>query len=313
MLKSISYWSFPGGLENTADYSAVFQKAKAAGYDAVEVAVGADGVLTLDSSEADCAEIVKAARKAKIKIASVATGVYWGCSLSASDPKVRSRAVKNTKKMLRIARWLGVDAVLVIPGMVNFFADPSSEIVSYDDVWKRVTSAIKQCLPTAKKLKVAMALENVWNKFLLSPLEMKLFVDQFRSPYVGVYFDTGNAVLNGYPEQWIRILGKRIKRIHLKDFKWEFKGDVNEVQGFKGFAAGQAWGTMAAFCDLGAGDVNWPQVMAALREVRYSGPLTAEMLPPDKTIVQRTSKAIDKILKLAAPAKSSKSRKKSRR
>jgi len=294
--KSISYWSFPGGLENTADYAEVFQKAKAAGFDAVEVAAGLEGVLTPASDEAQCKDIARAARKARIRIASLATGIYWGDSFSSDDPVKRGNAVKYTKKMLQIAAWLGTDALLVIPGAVHVFFDPKSEVIPYDVVWKRATSAVKQCLKVAKKVKVAMALENVWNKFLLSPLEMKAFVDQFKSPYVGVYFDIGNAIQNGFPEQWISILGKRIKRIHLKDFKWEFLGDVNTVPGFKGFAKGQAWGTMAAFCDLGAGDVNWPKVIAALKGIKYSGPLTAEMLPPDKTIVQRTSKALDRIL-----------------
>jgi hexulose-6-phosphate isomerase len=113
---------------------------------------------------------------------------------------------------------------------------------------------------------------------------------------VGVYFDTGNAVLTGYPEQWIRILGRRIARVHLKDFKWRFEGDVNKVRGFGGFAAGQAWGTMAAFCDLGAGDVNWPAVMAAFRKSGYKGPLTAEMLPPAPGLLERTSAFMDKLL-----------------
>jgi hexulose-6-phosphate isomerase len=297
-LKSISYWSFPGGLENTADYAGVFAKAKAAGYDAVEAAVAETGVLTPSSTEADCKAIVAAAAKAGIKIASLATGVYWGASLTATDPAIRDKAVDYTKKMLQIARWLGTDTLLVVPGAVNVFFNPQSEIVSYDDVYKRSVASIKQCLPTAKKVEVAMAVENVWNKFLLSPLEMKAFVDGFKSPFVGVYYDTGNTVVTGFPEQWIKILGNRIKRIHLKDFKWRFLGNCNEVPGFKDFAAGQAWGTMAAFCDLGAGDVNWPAVMSALKAVGYSGPLTAEMLPPDPTIVERTSKAIDKILAL---------------
>lgn len=295
LLKSISYWSFPGGLENTAGYAEVFARAKRAGYDAVEVAVADSGVLTPASDQAACRAVAEAARAAGIKIASVATGMYWSCSLSATDAAVREKAVENTKRMLQIARWLGTDAVLVVPGAVNVFFDPASEVVSYDEVWKRVTGALRKCLPVAKKLKVAMALENVWNKFLLSPLEMKRFVDQFKSPHVGVYFDVGNAVQNGFPEQWIRILGRRIKRIHLKDFKWRFVGTVNEVAGFAGFANGQAWGTMAAFCDLGAGDVNWRNVLAALREIRYSGPLTAEMLPPDATIVERTSADMDRL------------------
>ena len=296
LLKSISCWSFPGALDTPADYASMFAKARASGYGAVEVAVAESGLLTPDSSEAQCRAVAAAARKAGVKIASVASGIYWGCSLTATDPAVRARAVRNTKRILRIARWLGTDAVLVIPGAVNVFFNPASEIIPYDVTWKRAAASIRRCLPAAREFGVAMALENVWNKFILSPVEMRTFVDQFRSPYVGVYFDTGNAVLNGYPEQWIRILGRRIKRIHLKDFKWRFVDDVNKVPGFRGFARGQAWGTMAAFCDLGAGDVDWPQVIKAIREVGYSGPLTAEMLPPTPGVVERTSRDMDLIL-----------------
>ena len=166
----------------------------------------------------------------------------------------------------------------------------------YDEALARSRESLKQCLKFAEKQRVTMALENVWNKLLLSPLELRDFVDGFRSRRVGVYFDTGNVVVTGYPEHWIRILGRRIARVHLKDFKWRFQGDVNQVRGFGGFAAGQAWGTMAAFCDLGAGDVNWPAVMAAFRKAGYRGPLTAEMLPPAPGMLERTSAFMDKLL-----------------
>lgn len=141
-----------------------------------------------------------------------------------------------------------------------------------------------------------MGIENVWNKILLSPLEMRDFVDDIGSRYLGVNFDVGNVVLTGFPEHWIRILGRRIKRIHLKDFKWEFVPDVKKLSSFKGFAKGQCWGTKAAFCDLGAGDVNWREVMKALKDIRYRGPVTAEMLPPEPGVLRRTSKAMDVIL-----------------
>ena len=260
LLKSISYWSFPGGLENTADYGEVFARAKKAGYDAVEAAVGETGVLTPASTEEQCREIAAAARRAGVKIASVATGIYWGCSLSATDPKVRGKAVEYTKKMLRIASWLGTDALLVVPGAVNVFFNPESELVSYDDVWKRAAASIRKCLPTARKVKVAMALENVWNKFHLSPIELRDYIDSFDSEFVRVYLDVGNMLLYGYPEHWIRILGSRIKKVHFKDFRTSV-------------------GNGGGFVGLLEGDVNWPEVMKAFGEIGYTGPASVELGP----------------------------------
>ncbi len=296
MIKSISYWSFPGGLENTADYGEVFRIAKSLGYEAVEAGFGETGVLTPDSRQAQCDRIKKEAADAGVKIASVATGLYWGTSLAATSERTRKKAVDLTKSMLRVTRMLGTDACLVVPGAVSVFHDPSVEVIPYDEVWKLATRSIKKCLGEAKKQRVSMCLENVWNKFLLSPMEMLGFIKQFKSPYVKCYFDTGNAILNGYPEQWIRVLKNKVGRVHFKDFKWRFLGDVNEVRGFEGFAKGQMWGTMAAFCDLGTGDVNWAEIVKALGEVNYNGPVTAEMLPPGEGLLERTSRDMDVIL-----------------
>jgi len=294
--KSISYWSFPGGLENRADIPAVLAQAKALGFAAVELGISDTGQLTLGTSRSECQALARAAAAARIEIASLATGLYWATSLTASKKEVRDKAIETTKLMLERARWLGTDALLVIPGAVSVFFMPDGEIVAYDQALARSRESLKQCVKFAEKQRVTLALENVWNKLLLSPLELRDFVDGFRSRRVGVYFDTGNVVVTGYPEQWIRILGRRIARVHLKDFKWRFQGDVNQVRGFGGFAAGQAWGTMAAFCDLGAGDVNWPAVMAAFRKAGYRGPLTAEMLPPAAGMLERTSAFMDKLL-----------------
>jgi len=296
MKKSISYWSFPGGLENRADIPAVFAQAKQLGFAAVELGISDTGQLKLETSRSECQALARAAKAAGVEIASLATGLYWAASLTASRKETRARAVEMTKVMLEKARWLGTDALLVIPGAVHVFFMPDSEIVPYDEALERSRESLRACVKFAEKQRVTMALENVWNKLLLSPVEMRDFVDRFRSRRVGVYFDTGNVVVTGYPEHWIRILGRRIARVHLKDFKWRFEGDVNKVRGFAGFAAGQAWGTMAAFCDLGAGDVNWPNVMAAFAKAGYRGPLTAEMLPPAPGMLERTSAFMDKLL-----------------
>ena len=313
MKKGISYWSFPGGLENTAPYGPVFRKAAKLGFDSVECAYDAAGVLSPKTTEAECKAIRAEAKAAGVEISSVATGVYWTCSLTANRKSVRDKAVKHTKSMIRIARWLGADSVLVVPGAVNVFFDPASELISYDEVWKRSTQSLRACLSTAKKYRVRMCLENVWNKFLVSPMEMCRFIDQFKSPYVKCYFDTGNVIPYGYPEHWIKILGRRLGRVHFKDHKWRFLMDVTAVKGFKGFARGQEWGTMAAFCDLGAGDVDWPAVMKAFKAIGYDKYVTAEMVPPGPGLLSRTSRDMDKILGRKSKKKAKKKSKKRRR
>jgi hexulose-6-phosphate isomerase len=154
-------------------------------------------------------------------------------------------------------------------------------VQDYQTVWDRATEGVRSALGTAEECKVSIGIENVWNKFLLSPLEMRGFIDQFDSPWVGSYFDVGNVIAFGYPDQWIRILGSRIKAVHVKDFR-------------------RAVGTAEGFVDLCEGDVPWPAVMAALRDVGYAGPLTAELIPhyPSNPELRcaNASRALDVIL-----------------
>ncbi len=282
-IKSISYWSFQGGLEGTVPVVDVFTRAKKAGFEAVEVALSGAGDLCLSTTEKEAKNIVRAAGDAGIQISSVATGLFWGKSLSADDPKVRAEALDIANRLIETAAWLEAGAVLLIPGAVDVFFDPSAAVVNYDTVYKRATDSVFSLIPQAEAAKVAIGIENVWNKFLVDPFAMRAFIDQFNSAWIGSYFDVGNSMLVGYPEQWIRIQGKRIKRVHLKDFR-------------------RSVGTADAFVDLLSGDVNWPEVMKALREVGYSGPLTAEMIPIYKhwpeVLIENTSRAMDAILKL---------------
>ena len=274
--KSISYWSFPGGLENAADYKQVFAEAKKRGFEAVELGVDRKGVLTPRSSEKAVRAIAADAKAAGVEIASVATGMYWARSLSDPSQRVRESMLEDTKRCLQIARWAGTNALLTIPASVDVFFLPTAKVVAYDVAYKRAKEAVRRLLPTAEKCKVAIAVENVWNKMFMSPLELRDFIDGFKSRYVGSYFDVGNVVAFGYPEQWIEILGRRIKRVHFKDYDLSKPG-------------------VAGFCDLRKGSVNWPAVMAALKK-HYKGKYcTAEMMPPDKTLLARTSRAMDKI------------------
>lgn len=276
MKKSINYWSFEGG----KPLAEAFGEAKEKGFEAVEVCMGDAGDLTPETTEDECKTIKSEAEKAGVEIASVATGLYWQYSLTDDREEVREKARGITRSLLERAAWLGVDAVLVVPGAVDIFFKPDAPAVPYDVVWKRSLEALQELAPFAEKAGVAIGVENVWNKFLLSPLEMRSFVDEIKSDYVGVYFDVGNVILFGYPEQWIRILGDRIKRVHIKDFK-------------------RSVGTAKGFCDLLEGDVNWPEVMKALKKIGYDGYITAEMMPWRPDLLDVTSKAMDKILGLS--------------
>lgn len=281
-IKSISYWSFPGGLEGTRPVTEVFLLARRAGFEAVEVALSATGDISLYTTEKETKHIVRAASDAGIQISSVATGLFWGKSLSSDDPGVRAEAMDIAKKLIDIAAWLGAGAVLLIPGAVDVFFDPSANVIDYGTVHKRASDAVAALVPRAAAAKVALGIENVWNKFLADPLAMKMFIDQFQSDWVGSYLDVGNCMLTGYPEHWVRFLGRRIKRVHLKDFR-------------------RSVGTADGFVDLLSGDVNWPEVMKALRDVGYSGFLTAEMIPLYKhnpeILIENTSRAMEAILK----------------
>ena len=283
MKKSINYWSFPGVLEGKPklDLRGCMRRAKEAGFEGVELAVAETGELTLNSTRQDLERIVEMAKDVGIELSSLATGLLWDYSLTSCDGKTREKAKDIVRRMLELAFYLGVDTILVIPGTVDVFFKPDAEVVPYDLAYERSLEALKECVSTAERYKVSIGIENVWNKFLLSPLELRDFIDKIGSPYLGAYFDVGNSLLTGYPEHWIRVLGKRIKKVHLKDFK-------------------TAVGNVNGFVDLLEGDVNWAEVMKALGEIGYDGWLTAEILPPysqhPEVLLYNTSKSMDFIL-----------------
>jgi hexulose-6-phosphate isomerase len=217
MQKSINYWAFPGGGGGKKDIGEFLQESKDAGYDAVELCFNESGALGLDSDEGYVRGIAQKAKAIGIDIASVATGMFWQYPMTSDDPQTREKSKEIVRKGLQIAAWAGTDALLVVPGVV---ASPiGGDTVQYDVAWDRATAGLKELAPEAERLKVSIGLENVWNGFLLSPVEMELFVDNIGSDYVGVYFDVGNVLAFGLPEHWIRVLGDRIVKVHLKDFK----------------------------------------------------------------------------------------------
>jgi hexulose-6-phosphate isomerase len=181
------------------------------------------------------------------------------------------------KKQLESAAVLGADTILVVPGAVGVDFIKNSEVVSYDKAYDYALEAFNELKCEAEKLKVSIGIENVWNKFLLSPLEMRDFIDKIHSEFVGSYFDVGNVINNGYPEQWIRILGNRIKKVHIKDFR-------------------RSVGNISGFVDLLSGDVNFHEVVKSLNDIGYSGYVTAEMDSNyENQIVYATSSAMNVI------------------
>ena len=276
MKKGINIWSFKRGM-TVAECIAM---AKDAGFDGIELSLDEQGEISLNSSERDILRIKKIAEDTGIEIASLATGLYWAYPVTSSDPKIRQKSKDIVKKQLETAALLGTDGILVVPGMVAGLS-PNSEVVQYDVAYERALEAFVQLKEEAEATKVSICLENVWNKFLLSPLEMRDFIDKINSPYVGVYLDVGNVIYTGYPEHWIRILGKRIKKVHFKDFRRNV-------------------GTLEGFVDLLAGDVNFPEVVQAFKEVGYDDYVTAEMIPNythyTNQIIYNTSKSMDRIL-----------------
>ena len=275
---SASYWIFDGGLDGSLPIKNAMEQASKMGFEGIELGIASQGVLTHNTSQAECEEIVREAEKHGLEISGVASGESWTTSPTANDEDVRLKIIDFTQKALQITHWLGSDAYLFVPGAVEVFFLPDAEVIPYDVCYQRASEAISQLVPVAEKLGVAIAVENVWNKFLLSPLEMREFIDNFNTSQVGVYFDVGNVLLTGYPDQWIRILGSRIKRVHIKDYK-------------------RSVGNADGFVDLLEGDVDFEAVKQALSEINYDGYVTAEMIPFTPGRPEKTAAAMKKIFK----------------
>lgn len=242
-------------------YAERFKMAREAGFEIVQANT------TPDEKEAE--EIKRAADAAGIKLDSVMNMAHWKYPLSSSDPKTVETSLAGMRTSLHNAKLWGSGAVLLVPAVVN----PET---SYLEAWTRSQREIRKLLPLAAELKVVIALEEVWNKFLLSPLEMKKYIAEFESPWIKAWFDVGNVVLYGYPQDWIRTLGKSIHNVHLKDFKRKEDG--------------YAW------VNLGDGDVDWKTVRAAFAEVGYSGSAIAELDGGDEAYLKDVSQRIDRLL-----------------
>jgi hexulose-6-phosphate isomerase len=237
------------------------------------VDVGFQGIeIGTISEPAVAAEIKEAAAKAGLKIHGVMNADHWRYPLSSADPEVVNKSVAGMETSLRNAKLWGADAVLLVPGVVN--AD-----TGYKDAWTRSQKVIRErILPLAQELKVVIGMEEVWNKFLISPLEMARYVDEFNSPWVKAYLDVGNMLFYGFPQDWIRTLGPRICRVHVKDFKL-YRRNSN-----------YAWK------NIGEGDVDWVEVRKALADAKYDGWITAEIDGGDATYLKDVAARIDRFI-----------------
>jgi len=271
MKKGIHYWALPQKM-NLRDK---MRFAKQAGFDGIELVITEKGELRADADEKELLAIRSAAKEEQIEIIGLTNSLNWQCSLTSSMEHIREKAKKTLIRQMEIASTLGAKAVLALPGFVamNFITDelhpsvsthdvkyyhPGSEIISYEDAYERSLEAFRQLAPVAEKMGITICIENIWNQFLLSPVEMRDFIDKIGSDHVKVYFDVGNVLTHGYPEQWIRILGNRIERVHFKDF----------IRGYT---------SLKGFVNLLCGDVNFVEVMKALNEIKYDGWITAEV------------------------------------
>jgi L-ribulose-5-phosphate 3-epimerase len=256
-----------------------FRRAKDAGFEGIELRMG-DHV-TIESTEDQLRRWGDAARTAGITIVSLWVSEPLSSNpLNSPDAAVRARGVLALEKSIDLATWLGCGALLIVPCRLG---DGPKLKVGYQDTWDRVTEEFKKVIPRAATAKVMLTPENVWNKFLVSPLEMRAFVDQFHSPWLQTHFDIGNVMQFGYPEDWILTLGPRIQRIHVKDYKLSARAEQGR------------------FVDLLEGDVNWKGVMAALVKVGYRGFMSPEIgHRDDPDQLRKVSAALDKILAMAA-------------
>jgi L-ribulose-5-phosphate 3-epimerase len=238
--------------------------------------LGFDGVELNSPVDYTMSEILEAKSKTGIELPTVVNKDHWSFPLSDPDPAVRKKCIDSIAKSLQEVKEMGGDTVLVVPGVVN-------EKVSYEQAYITSQQAIRELIPYAEKTGMQIALENVWNNFLLSPVEAKRYIDEINHPLVGWYFDIGNVLRYGWPEHWIKTLHSRIMKLHIKEFSRELMNSKGLWEGFK--------------VDLLKGDNNWPVVMKAIREINHQGGwLTAEVNGGDRQRLKEISTQMDEII-----------------
>ena len=246
-----------------------FKLAKELGFDGVELNSPVDFTMK---------EIMEAKEKSGIETPTVVNKDHWSVPLSDPDPEVRKKCIASVAKSLEEIKELGGDTVLVVPGVVN-------DKVSYEDAYITSQNSIRELIPYAEKTGMQIGLENVWNNFLISPVEAKRYIDEINHPLVGWYFDIGNVLRYGWPEHWIKTLNRRIMKLHIKEFSRELMNSAGLWEGFK--------------VDLLKGDNNWPVVMKAVSDINHQGGwLTAEVSGGDRNHLRNISNQMDEIISM---------------
>ena len=236
--------------------------------------LGFDG-LEINSPGLSADEILKARDATGLAVGNVSDSIHWDKPFSDPDPQVRAAGLEGLKTALRDAHRFDCKTVLLVPAVVK-------KQVAYDEAYTRSQEEIRKVLPLAKELGVRIDIENVWNNFLLSPLEAARYVDEFKSPWVGWHFDVGNVVNSGWPEQWIRVLGKRIGCVHVKEFSRTKADKQGKWAGFD--------------VELTEGECDWPAVMKALDGVGYRGWMIAEVNGGDEQRLKSIAEHMDRII-----------------
>lgn len=282
MKKSINLWAFP--YPEKMNLEQCLRLAKSAGFDAVELNYDLDNDLSPKSGAKEYAAIRNLADKIGIQISGLCSFLFWPFPLTANDNAKRARGFELAAKMTQAAHDLGVENLLVVPGAVNIPWRTDYEPVPNDVCDKRAREAVARLLPNAEKLKVKLNIENIFfNGYLMTPGEMNDFVDSFKSEYVKVHFDTGNIMMFQFPEHWIKMLGKRIQNVHLKEYTK--KGTDYSLETFR---------------PLLDGTTNWPAVMEAFEQTGYKGYLTFEYFHPymhfPEALIHQTADSLDRLL-----------------
>lgn len=238
--------------------------------------IGFDGIEFNSPLDISITEIIDAKNKTGIELPSTVNKDHWAKPLSSPDPSVRQASIESVTKSLEDTKALGGDTVLVVPGVVN-------ENSPYEQAYNTSLNSIRALIPAVEKTGVQIGLENVWNNFIISPVEAARFVDEINHPLIGWYFDIGNVLRYGWPEHWITTLNHRIKKLHVKEFSRENMNSKGLWDGFK--------------VELLEGDNNWPVVMKAVNDIGYNGGwLTAEVEGGDKEHLKKISQQMDKMI-----------------
>jgi len=282
----MNYWTI-GGFHAETPVEKALGEIKRMGLDGLELTYGA-GEFAPGISEKRCRELKKISSDLGVKIATCGTDFYMHTPLASTSSARRKKAVEFSKRYFNDSSLVGAKICLVVPGSVFVPWDNKQPVVPYKTVWENSLEGVGSVIPAARDAGVKIGIENVWNGFVTDPMSLKSFIDEFKSRYVGSYFDAGNCIINGFPQHWIEILGKRILAVHVKNFKRK-----------------DCAGGLHCFGDnLMGGDLDFKAIIKALLKIRYSGPITVEMVPfsrepnlvlPDMPLARETAK---KMLKL---------------